>query len=31
VCFFFTRPAVGLLADSGWLDQGDTFGLKDYE
>jgi preprotein translocase subunit SecD len=31
VCFFYTRPAVGLLADSGWLDQGDTFGLKDYE
>jgi preprotein translocase subunit SecD len=31
VCFFFTRPAVGLLADSGWLDRGDTFGLKEYE
>lgn len=31
VCYFFTRPAVGLLAESGWLDEGDTFGLKDYE
>ena len=31
VCWFFTRPAVLLLADSGWLDEGDTFGLKDYE
>jgi preprotein translocase subunit SecD len=31
VCFFFTRPAVGLLAESGWLDRGDTFGLKEYE
>jgi preprotein translocase subunit SecD len=31
VCWFFTRPAVVLLADSGWLDEGDTFGLKDYE
>ena len=31
VCYFFTRPAVGLLADTGWLDEGDTFGLKDYE
>jgi preprotein translocase subunit SecD len=31
VCWFFTRPAVALLADNGWLDQGDTFGLKDYE
>ncbi len=29
VCFFFTRPAVGLLAESGWLDRGDTFGLKE--
>jgi preprotein translocase subunit SecD len=31
VCWFFTRPAVVLLADSGWLDEGDTFGMKDYE
>jgi preprotein translocase subunit SecD len=31
VCWFFTRPAVVLLADNGWLDEGDTFGLKDYE
>ena len=31
VCFFFTRPAVGLLAEAGWLDRGDTFGLKEYE
>ena len=31
VCWFFTRPAVLLLADNGWLDEGDTFGLKDYE
>jgi preprotein translocase subunit SecD len=31
VCLFFTRPAVALLADAGWLDRGDTFGLKDYE
>ncbi len=31
VCWFFTRPAVLLLADTGWLDEGDTFGLKDYE
>jgi preprotein translocase subunit SecD len=31
VCWFFTRPAVCLLADEGWLDEGDTFGLKDYE
>jgi preprotein translocase subunit SecD len=30
VCWFFTRPAVVLLADNGWLDEGDTFGLKDY-
>jgi preprotein translocase subunit SecD len=31
VCWFFTRPAVLLLADTGWLDEGDTFGLHDYE
>jgi len=31
VCYFFTRPAVSLLADTGWLDRGDTFGLKDYQ
>ena len=31
VCWFFTRPAVLLLADNGWLDEGDTFGLQDYE
>ena len=31
VCWFFTRPAVLLLADNGWLDEGDTFGLEDYE
>ena len=31
VCWFFTRPAVLLLADSGWLDEGDTFGLENYE
>ena len=31
VCWFFTRPAVLLLADTGWLDEGDTFGLEDYE
>ncbi len=31
VCWFFTRPAVLLLADTGWLDEGDTFGLKNYE
>jgi preprotein translocase subunit SecD len=31
VCYFFTRAAVGLLADTGWLDEGDTFGLKEYE
>lgn len=31
VCWFFTRPAVILLAETGWLDRGDTFGLKDYE
>jgi preprotein translocase subunit SecD len=31
VCWFFTRPAVVLLADNGWLDEGDTFGLRDYE
>ncbi len=31
VCWFFTRPAVLLLADTGWLDEGDTFGLENYE
>ena len=31
VCWFFTRPAVLLLADTGWLDEGDTFGLQNYE
>lgn len=31
VFYFFTRPAVVLLANDGWLDRGDTFGLKDYE
>ena len=31
VCWFFTRPAISLLADTGWLDKGDTFGLKEYE
>lgn len=31
VCYFFTRPAVVLLAGTGWLDKGDTFGLKEYE
>lgn len=31
VCYFFTRPAVSLLAETGWLDKGDTFGLKEYE
>lgn len=30
VFYFFTRPAVGLLADTGWLDEGDTFSMKDY-
>lgn len=28
VCYFFTRPAIGLLADKGWLDRGDIFGLE---
>lgn len=28
VCYFFTRPAIGLLADDGWLDRGDIFGLE---
>jgi len=31
VCYFFTRPAVVLLGGTGWLDEGDTFGLKNYE
>ena len=31
VCWFFTRPAVLLLAETGWLDEGDTFGLENYE
>ncbi len=31
VCYFFTRPAVALLGATGWLDEGDTFGLKNYE
>jgi len=31
VCYFFTRPAVVLLGATGWLDEGDTFGLKNYE
>ncbi|WP_116998455.1 protein translocase subunit SecD [Desertimonas flava] len=31
VFYFFTRPSVVLLAANGWLDRGDTFGLKEYE
>ena len=27
VCYFFTRPAVFLLARSGWFDEGPTLGL----